>query len=42
MLTWSGRALGLVMISVTLAGCPLYWYKPGADMATFSAAHQGA
>jgi hypothetical protein len=40
MLTWSVRVLGLGMISVTLAGCTLYWYKPGADMATFSAAHQ--
>jgi hypothetical protein len=40
MLIWSVRVLGLGMISVMLAGCTLYWYKPGADMTTFSAAHQ--
>ena len=40
MLTWSVRVLGLGVISVTLAGCTLYWYKPGADLPTFSAAHE--
>jgi hypothetical protein len=40
MLTWAVRMLGLGMISVALAGCTLYWYKPGADMATFTTAHQ--
>jgi hypothetical protein len=40
MLPWAVRVLGLGLISVTLAGCTLYWYKPGADLATFSAAHE--
>ena len=40
MLTWAVRMLGLGMISAVLAGCTLYWYKPGADMTTFTTAHQ--
>jgi hypothetical protein len=40
MLTWAVRMLGVGMISVVLSGCTLYWYKPGADMATFTTAHQ--
>ena len=34
------RRLMLALCVVGLAGCQLYWLKPGADMATFTTDHQ--
>jgi hypothetical protein len=31
--------LVLLLCAVALAGCQLYWIKPGADMAAFTADH---
>ena len=30
----------LVVLAVALAGCQLYWQKPGANLRTFSADHR--
>jgi hypothetical protein len=34
------RTVVLALCVLTLAGCQLYWKKPGADMAAFTADHQ--
>jgi hypothetical protein len=35
------RRLLLALCVLALAGCQLYWLKPGADMAAFTTDHQG-
>jgi hypothetical protein len=38
----AARTLGFALpLLVLLAGCQLYWIKPGADMAAFTGDHQG-
>ena len=34
------RAITLVAATIILTGCQLYWTKPGADLASFSADHR--
>jgi hypothetical protein len=34
------RAITLVAATIFLTGCQLYWTKPGADLATFTADHR--
>jgi len=34
------RTFGLALCVVALAGCQLYWLKPGADMTGFTNDHQ--
>ena len=36
----AARWLGLGLGTLLLAGCQLYWVKPGADMAAFTSDHQ--
>ena len=36
----TGRLAGLGIVALTLGGCQLYWVKPGADLAAFTADHQ--
>ena len=39
-MSWPAHVVGLVIVVLLLAGCQLYWTKPGSNLAAFTADHQ--